>query len=197
MRQTGPVPFPDERFAQTVEVVPYQAQWARDGAELVERLWGLLPEAPAVDHIGSTAVPHLPAKDCLDVMVRVRSLDVTALQPLSDAGFRERPEHWNHTETLGGVDHPKRVFAPPAGARSVNIHVREAGSATSRYALLFRDYLRSAPESRQAWGTFKLRLAEAAPDIYAYGQVKATAQPLLMELAERWAAETAWAPDDC
>lgn len=38
----------------------------------------------------------------------------------------------------------------------------------------------------------KTRLAEANLDIYAYGQIKATAQPLLMRLAEHWAVETHW-----
>jgi GrpB-like predicted nucleotidyltransferase (UPF0157 family) len=64
----------------------------------------------------------------------------------------------------------------------------------ARYSLLFRDYLRSAPDSRVAWGTFKIRLAETAQDIYSYGQIKSTAQPLLMALAERWATEASWVP---
>jgi len=38
----------------------------------------------------------------------------------------------------------------------------------------------------------KTRLAEANLDIYAYGQIKATAQPLLMRLAEQWALESDW-----
>jgi hypothetical protein len=42
---------------------------------------------------------------------------------------------------LGTATHPKRVFGPPVGGRSVNIHVREVHGATARYALLFRDFL--------------------------------------------------------
>jgi dephospho-CoA kinase len=84
------------------------------------------------------------------------------------------------------------LFAPPVGGRPVNIHIREAGSPTARYALLFRDYLRADSDARETWGTFKLRLAQTATDIYSYGQIKATAQPLLMSLAEQWADASGW-----
>lgn len=77
----------------------------------------------------------------------------------------------------------------------MNIHFREVGSRTARYALLFRDYLREDPRSRAAWGQFKMRLAETATDIYSYGQIKSTVQPLLMTLAEQWAEDTSWQPD--
>ena len=186
------MPFPDEKSAKSVEVVAYRSEWATEGGELTARLARMLPEARAIDHIGSTSVPGLPAKDCIDLMVRVVSLAHTDLSALTESGFRERPEEWNRAEALGATTYPKRVFAPPVGGRSVNIHVREASSETARYSLLFRDFLRGNDDHRDAWGRFKMRLAEEHLDIYAYGQVKATAQPLLMALAESWAAETSW-----
>ena len=154
----------------------------------------LLPGAWATDHIGSTSVPGLPAKDCIDLMVRVESLSNMDLRPLAEAGYRERPEDWNRTETLGTTRHPKRVFAPPVGCRSVNIHVRETRTETARYALLFRDFLRANDEHRDTWGRFFFFNDTATTEIYTYGQVKATAQPLLMSLAERWATDTGWQP---
>ena len=186
------MPFPDEKSAQGVEVVAYRHGWAAEGREIAAALARMLADALAVDHIGSTAVPGLPAKDCIDLMVRVDSLARIDLGPLSATGYRERPEEWNRAEVLGASTHPKRVFAPPVGGRSMNIHVREAGAPTARYALLFRDFLRSNDDHRDTWGRLKTRLAEEHLDIYAYGQVKATAQPLLMALAEQWAAETGW-----
>jgi GrpB-like predicted nucleotidyltransferase (UPF0157 family) len=191
-RETVAVPFPDEKFAQGVEVVPYRPQWATEGREIAAVLARMLPEARAVDHIGSTSVPGLPAKDCIDLMVRVHSLAEIELSPLVEWGYRERPEEWNRVEALGASTYPKRVFAPPVGGRSANIHVRELGAATTRYSLLFRDFLRGNDDHRDTWGRLKTRLAEEHMDIYAYGQVKATAQPLLMALAEQWAANTGW-----
>jgi GrpB-like predicted nucleotidyltransferase (UPF0157 family) len=188
------VPFPDEKFTQNVEVVQYRPEWATEGVEIAARLAQMIPGAKAPDHIGSTSVPGLPAKDCIDLMVRVGSLPDTDLSPLTHAGYRVRPEEWNRVEVLGTATHPKRVFGPPVGGRSVNIHVREVHGATARYALLFRDFLRAHDDHRDTWGRFKLRLAEEGLDIYAYGQVKATVQPLLMSLAERWATDTGWQP---
>lgn len=186
------MPFPDEKSSHSVEVVPHRPQWAAEGREIAAALARLLPDALAVDHIGSTAVPGLPAKNCIDHMVRVDSLPATDLRTLTSAGYRERPEEWNRIEALGGSAFPKWVFAPPVGGRSMNIHVREAGVPTARYSLLFRDFLRSNDDHRDTWGRLKTRLAEEDLDIYAYGQVKAAAQPLLMALAEQWAAETGW-----
>ncbi len=188
------MPFPDEPFAATVQVLPYQQRWASEGADLVARLRTLLPSAAVIDHIGSTSVPGMPAKDCIDAMVRFGSLTDSDLLPLAGAGFRERPERWNRAETLEESTFPKRVYASPIGSRSVNIHVRRLGSPTARYALLFRDYLRAEASSREAWGQFKTRLAKTATDIYSYGQIKSTAQPLLMALAEAWAKDSGWRP---
>lgn len=189
------MPFPDEDFARNgVSVVEYRAEWADEGAEMSAWLLRSLPDAIATDHIGSTSVPGLPAKDCIDLMVRVQSIADSDLGPLAQAGYRERPEEWNRAELLGAEAHPKRVYAPPVGGRSVNIHVREGHRATARYALLFRDFLRANDAHRDSWGQFKVRLAEEYPDLFVYGQVKATVQPLLMALAERWAAEAAWRP---
>ena len=127
-------------------------------------------------------------------MVRVERISDFDLSPLFDAGYRERPEEWNRVETLGTDVHPKRVFAPPVGGRSANIHVRDAHRETARYALLFRDLLRANDGHRDSWGRFKMRLAHEHQDLYIYGQMKATVQPLLMALAEQWASQHAWRP---
>lgn len=163
-------------------------------AALAARIREALGErVTAVDHIGSTSVPGLPAKDCIDVQVRVRSIDerrLTAL--LARIGFRCRPEPWNRAEITDGQTYRKLVFAPPAGARTANVHVRESGGGNARSALLFRDYLRSDGTARRAWGEFKQRLAASAPNLLDYGQIKAPAWEILMIAANSWAAGTGW-----
>ena len=142
------VPFPDEEFAQNIEVVHYRSEWATEGVELAAELARMLPGAMATDHIGSTSVPGLPAKDCIDLMVRVESLSDMDLSPLTQAGYRERSEEWNRNEALGTTTYPKRVFAPPLGGRRVNIHFREAQGETARYSLLFHNLQQCLRESR-------------------------------------------------
>ena len=184
------MPFPDER--SQVAVVEYRSQWAVE----FELLAGVLREALGdlalgVDHVGSTSVPGLPAKDCIDVQVRMRSIDEARDAPLLAAiGFRCRPEPWNRIEVTGGRQCRKLVFAPPVGARACNVHLREGDGPNARFALLFRDYLRADEAARRAWGAFKQRLALSVPDLLDYGQIKAPATEVLMRAAERWAAET-------
>jgi predicted RNase H-like nuclease/GrpB-like predicted nucleotidyltransferase (UPF0157 family) len=187
------VPFPDESFAHRVEVSAYQDGWVEEASAYVDLLRSLLPDALTVDHIGSTSVPGLAAKDCLDLMVQVAALDEDAVvAALAPRGFRVRPEPWNRDEVTDGVTHRKQVFAGAAGGRRVNVHVRIAGGRNVRYALLFRDFLRADADARDAWGAFKTRLAKTVTDLMDYGQIKASVQPLLMQRAEQWAAETGW-----
>jgi dephospho-CoA kinase len=189
------VPFPDEPFSLRVEVVPYRRAWAVEGSLLVARLRAFLTGVISVDHIGSTAVAGLAAKDCIDVMIQVHDLDTAGVaDALERHGYRRRPEPWNQQETSYGIVCRKQVFAPPAGARSCNIHVRVHGGRNVRYALLFRDYLTADDQAANAWSRFKFRLAESVTDIAAYGQIKAPAQEILMQSAERWAVDHGWWP---
>ena len=177
-----------------MSVVDYRPGWPVEFDRLAADLRGALGEAVVgIDHVGSTSVPGLPAKDCIDVQVRVATIDEPRIVALLDTiGFRCRPEPWNRSEVAGGRAYRKLVFAPPAGARAGNVHVREHGGGNARYALLFRDFLRADEDARRAWGAFKQRLAVSVPDLLDYGQIKAPATDILMAAAERWATETGW-----
>ncbi|MFJ2772459.1 GrpB family protein [Streptomyces sp. NPDC087300] len=131
------MPFPDES-AHPLTVVDYQDEWPRDFERVAEQLrTSLAGLAVAVDHVGSTAVPGLAAKDCVDVQVRMSSLDEARDVPLLAAtGFRCRPEPWNRSELSLGHRDSKLVFAPPVGARRCNVHLRVHGRPNARYALL-------------------------------------------------------------
>jgi GrpB-like predicted nucleotidyltransferase (UPF0157 family) len=183
------VPFPDE--SHTASVVSYRPSWPSEFLVVAGPLRSALGDA-AVDHVGSTSVPGLAAKDCIDVQVRVLSLE--SVSPLfSRLGYRRRPEPWNQSD---GPGLPKLVFAPPPGARAVNVHVRLRGGPNARFPLLFRDFLRADSEARDSWGAFKQRLSRAVPELLAYGQIKAPATAILMSAAERWASATGWVTPD-
>jgi GrpB-like predicted nucleotidyltransferase (UPF0157 family) len=188
------VPFADEPLSQRVEVVPYRAAWADEGGQLADRLRDLLPDAVSVQHIGSTSVPGLAAKDCLDLMVQVHDLGSGVAAALEREGYRRRPEPWNQQEVSFGTTCRKQVFAPAVGGRPCNIHVRERSGPNVRYALLFRDYLTADSAAAGAWGRFKLRLAQSVTDLADYGQIKAAAQEILMQSAQRWARDQGWQP---
>ena len=76
------------RTRETVRIpptlVPYDPAWADDARRIVNRLkMACGAKALRVDHIGSTAVPGMDAKDVIDVQVTVESLDVA--DELADA----------------------------------------------------------------------------------------------------------------
>jgi GrpB-like predicted nucleotidyltransferase (UPF0157 family) len=190
------MPFSDE--VRSVEVVGYQERWSGEFATLAQQLHRLeLAEQGAIEHIGSTSVPGLAAKDVIDIQIRVPSIDD---QPMTIAfernGYRRRPESWNNLEATRTGDIPKLVFAPPANTRSCNVHVRTDGTTGARDALLFRDCLRQDERLRQTWGLFKVALAEslADGDLLTYGRVKQPAWTVLMHAADAWAREADWEP---
>lgn len=189
------MPFPDE-LAGGLAVVPYRKSWPLDFSRIAEQLdTALGTRALGIDHIGSTSVPGLPSKNCIDIQVRVTSIDEKPItKAMEKIGFRCRPESWNRVEISGGEECQKLVFAPPAKARACNVHVRRSVDPNVRYALLFRDFLRSNDRARDAWGAFKQRLAHSVTDIYAYGQIKQPATEILMTAAETWARHTDWSP---
>ena len=60
-----------------VEVVDYDDEWPERAATLInELIVALGPRARRIDHIGSTAVPAMQAKNVLDIQVSVDDLDV-------------------------------------------------------------------------------------------------------------------------
>jgi GrpB-like predicted nucleotidyltransferase (UPF0157 family) len=180
-----------------VIVKPYQETWPREFQTLARQLTTTLGSlALRVDHIGSTSVPGLAAKDVIDAQVIVTSLESTPA--ITDAmrriGYQLRSGEWNLRDHVPaswqgpGTEWEKLVFGPPNGERPTNVHVRVQGRANERYALLFRDYLRANGRARHAWAEFKLRLASHFPnDLAAYGHLKDPATDLLIVAAEEWA----------
>ena len=157
------------------------------------------PSALRIDHIGSTAVDGLAAKDIIDVQVTVASFDEARLGALSQAGFVRWPEfagdHCPPGMHLAEGELEKRFFNAPPDERKANIHVRVEGRFNQRYALLCRDYLRSHPLAASAYGQVKRALARiVGDDMDAFYDVKDPVFDILMAGAEEWASATGWRP---
>jgi GrpB-like predicted nucleotidyltransferase (UPF0157 family) len=189
------VPFPDE-LARGLAVVTYDRRWPGDFTVLASRIQDALgPAAVRISHVGSTSVPGLAAKDCIDIQAEVQVLDENLItECFATIGFRLRPESWNRTEPTPAGPYPKLVFAPPAGERASNIHVVQTASGAARPKLLFRDFLRAHDPARDAWSDFKQHLATMTTDPYQYGQAKTGPTQILMIAAENWAHHTHWTP---
>ena len=193
--------FRSPAFAPSRPVVlhSYQPAWVDEFAALAARLRAAAgSELLGIDHIGSTAVPGLCAKDVLDVQLQVARLaDAAGLtERLRAAGFRPR-EGYQFDEFHGlpadSSALAKLYLREPAGERRMHLHVREAGRFNTRYALLFRDYLRAQPLARDEYGEFKRRAAALFPaSIEGYLFLKEPVFHLLYQAAELWAAQVGW-----
>ncbi len=184
-----------------ITIVPYNPAWPDEFAAIARELRSALgPGALRIDHIGSTAVPGLSAKDIVDIQVTVAALEPFDRQAaaLEGAGFETRLELWTDHLPPGATgpasDWQKRMVKPGPYRRAANIHVRVAGHPNQRYALLFRDFLRAHPRSAAAYAELKRRLALHLGEIRDYAEVKDPACDLIMEAAETWAAHTSWSP---
>ena len=182
-----------------ITIVPYHEDWLDEfraiAARLRAELGGL---ALRIDHIGSTSVFDLAAKDKIDIQVTVAELSPAVEQALNRAGYARNLEV-NSDHIPPGDDNPanwrKWYFRQGEGMRATHIHVRLRGLPNQRYPLLFRDYLRANPQSAEAYARVKQQLARYhADDIEAFCDIKDPVCDLILFAAEEWAKEITWQP---
>ena len=189
-------------MTRQIVIATYDARWPDEFRQIGEELRAALGDlALRIDHIGSTSVPGLAAKDLIDIQVTVAALDAEGLAAaLAPLGYTLAVEiDHDHVPPGREDDAPeewrKLYFRPPATQRPTHLHIRQAGRANQRYALLFRDYLRVDPLARGAYQQIKEALARLHPeDVDAYYAVKDPVCDIVMAAAERWASAAGYAP---
>ena len=181
-------------------IVEYDPTWPAQAERVLARLRLATGErAVRVDHIGSTAVPGLAAKDILDFQVTVKDLAVAddLRAALGDAGF-PRAEGFEQDTPYGPDTTPdewrKRTHVDADPGRRVNVHLREEGKPNQRYALLFPAWLRADAEARAEYEAVKRELAAEATGIPDYGDAKEPWFAQARTRAEKWAAQSGWTP---
>jgi GrpB-like predicted nucleotidyltransferase (UPF0157 family) len=178
----------------------YNPTWPEEFEVIRASLLEILDSfALRIDHIGSTSVPGLGAKDVIDIQVTVKELAPEIRRRLIEAGY----EYWeaitqDHVP-LGEDDDPqlwaKLLFTQPKGRRRANVHVRLDGNPNQQYPLLFRDYLRAHPNSARSIELIKREIAKRhAEDLDAYYDIKDPVYDLIWDAALDWSNYTGWKP---
>jgi dephospho-CoA kinase len=178
--------------------------WARLAALLGARI-SAAAGGLRVEHIGSTSVPGLPAKDVIDLQLVVPDLQVAdrLAAPLTAAGFPLVPgiDQDNPHPIPGEPDSTdparwrKRVHANADPGRSVNLHLRVRNAPNRRESLLFRDWLRADDVVRAEYLELKRELAgrfAGDPDVTRYAEAKEPWFDAAFPRAEVWARRTGW-----
>ncbi|BBM86748.1 GrpB family protein [Candidatus Uabimicrobium amorphum] len=176
---------------RTIKIVDYNPNWPQEFAKIAQDLRQILPKAIRIDHIGSTSVPNLGAKDIIDIQVTVRELDPQILETLrkNDYQIREHIQKDCLTGFTGNACEMRKFLTlEKKGQRRANIHIRKEGALNQKYALLFRDYLRSCTTTRDAYLQIKKQLASIYPhDIDGYLDIKDPVMDIIFRAAQLWA----------
>ena len=180
-----------------IEIVDYKDSWTNEFRDLAFILrQGLGKLALRIDHIGSTSVPGLAAKDVIDIQISAATFSPELLTAMSILGYSQiegfRSDHRPAHAVRSDIEWEKWFFNPPAGQRRTNTHIRIEGRANQRYALLFRDYLRTHPASAESYAELKRRLAQNLADLKMYAEIKDPAVDLIYLAAEEWVTLVKW-----
>jgi dephospho-CoA kinase len=200
-------PFEEHLRRQLIAPLPARqplsepdSRWPTQAARLIARIRHALgPAAGEVQlaHIGSTAVPELPARDVVDLMLAVRTLgEADAFAPrLADAGFPQRVGEWaDNDRGRPGRTWPKRLHGNADPGRPALLHVRVAGSPEWRFALLMRDHLKAVPEARRDYAAAKAHWAAQHQNLFPYGEAREPWFAAEARAADDWAEATGWQP---
>ncbi len=185
-------------------LTPANPEWPAQAGRLIARLRAAVGEdILALDHVGSTAVPGLAAKDVIDLQLGVEDMAAAErIAPLlADAGFpgwagvssdNPKPSHPDP------ADWRKRLHGNADPGRAVNLHVRALGSPGWRFALCFRDWLRDDAAARAAYLAEKRRVAKLHGVDKSTAGYAADKEGWFTEYAaprmDAWAQRTGWQP---
>ena len=152
-----------------VIVLPYDSGWESAfeaiKEEIVEALGDLII---GVEHVGSTSVRGMSAKPCidLDVVIRDRSVFGAVVEKLAAVGYI-------HEGDLGIRDREAFRYSDKPHLMTHHLYVCPRDSEELRRHMVFRDFLRSDPESARRYSRVKETAAELFPeDIDKYMEYK-------------------------
>jgi GrpB-like predicted nucleotidyltransferase (UPF0157 family) len=156
------------RKEAAIEIVGYEPQWPAKFEEERVLLQAVLAGwlAGPIEHVGSTAIPGMPAKPVIDIMAAVGSLEASrpAISELARAGYvylpyRAEIMHW--------------FCKPSAAFRTHHLHLVPMGSKRWVECLAFRDTIRRDGALAKEYAALKNGLAkEFQFDREAYTEAK-------------------------
>ncbi len=188
------------RAERTPVISAYDDSWPATAARLAERIGTALGErAPAIEHVGSTAVPGMPGKDAIDLQIGVPRLadadDPAFVAALARVGF-PRVEDYRMDHPTQDLPDPslwvKRFHGSCDPGRVVHLHVRELESAGWQYALLFRDWLRAESTAAAEYVDVKRRVAQEHDTANGYAAAKAPWFSEIWPRMQTFAQRTGW-----
>src|SRR5262245_53914526 len=145
-------------MSDEIVIVEYDPAWPGEFVRLRDRTQAALGEiAIAIEHVGSIAVPGLPAKDLIDLVAVIESDDdlPEAISRLEAIGYEARGSL--------GVE-VREAFWWPEGEKGHYLYVSPKSIAELQAQVAFRELLRTEPAVARDYVALKRELAERFSD---------------------------------
>jgi GrpB-like predicted nucleotidyltransferase (UPF0157 family) len=164
-------PPPPER----VVVVPYNPEWPHRYHTLSASLRKALGDAVlGIEHVGSTSVEGLAAKDVVDV-------NLTVADPRDEVSYVPRLERLGYVLTIREPSFHEHRCLRLAQPRA-NLHVLGPNSPETIRQRMFRDWLRTHPEERTRYEAAKRAAIPGGGNVMDYNARK---QDVVREIYDR------------
>lgn len=136
----------------------WQLKGMRESEELSKSLsnFGVLD----VEHIGSTAIPNLPAKPIIDLMASISSFE-----DINEIVSTLSSNNWHYVPPELDKQHWRRFFVKVEDDKRVaHLHLMQTGEKRWDEQLKFRDTLRADSLLTEQYAEMKSRLAQRFSD---------------------------------
>ncbi len=178
---------------ENVQIVRYNPQWIHHFSYARTKILEALGSSYNIEHIGSTSIPGLAAKDLIDMQLGVEDFetDQKIISQLQAIGLKYSPSFLQDhipsrpTEELSSK-WEKRFCSGAIDGIKINLHIRKICNPNWDYAIVFRDYLRARPEIAAAYSQLKERLSKLKISRREYAHIKDPAVDLIYWQALEW-----------
>lgn len=166
------------------DVLPYDDAWPDLYEQEAIRIKNLLGDAAiATHHIGSTAIPNMPAKPIIDIILELD--DITAIGEAKEK-LREISYRYLRRQV---VPHHTYFTNKKVNNIGYNLHIAERGNPQIKRHILFKDYLSDDAQLAGSYAELKIKLAsEFRDDINAYVTSKDKLVQAIDNKAKLWEA---------
>lgn len=147
------------KIIRKIAIVEPNPAWSQQFSDAKARIDSVLgTTALSINHVGSTSVPGLPAKNVIDIDLVVKDVEdeESYIEPLQSLDFRflfREPDWHQHRFLIDEGDRP--------GSYPINLHVFGPDCSEVERHRIFRDWLVKQPEDLQLYAKVKRECAVA------------------------------------